>query len=128
MCSVGPFASSESIGFEPKPTMNNDQTINMRRATAAWCHSRMLEIFRAAYEAAQSGVPKEATLLSFDRHSADSTTDARILGTIRRMIDWAYNTWKEHPEWTLSEAKDVASLALIDIEERVFRQQGWDKE
>lgn len=108
--------------------MNNDQTIDMRRATAAWCHSRMLEIFRAAYEAAQSGIPKEATLLSFDRNSADSPTDARILSTMRRMIDWAYNELEEHPEWTLSEAEYVASLALIDIEQRVFRQQGWDRE
>jgi hypothetical protein len=44
------------------------------------------------------------------------------------MIDWAYATWERHPEWTVSQAECVVTMVLLDIEERLFRQQGWDKE
>jgi hypothetical protein len=99
----------------------------MRHATVAGCRSSLVENFRAAYFCAQSGMPKQATLERFDEYSVNITTDAGTLIAQRKMIDWAYATWEEHPKWSLPQAEWVASMVLEDIERRVFREQGWTR-
>jgi hypothetical protein len=84
----------------------------------AWCREKLLEVFCCGYNEAASGTPKEAVLIQFDIYAAEINADPKQLEVARYMINWAYQMYRDRPNWTPSEAEQVMADILVYMEEQ----------